>query len=100
MTAAFFLTFTAALAQAQLTTETKDALFLLRDVRLLAGPVQRQQKTIELDDVGKAGFYDVDIPLAADLFTGKTKITVTLQAHPGNSAGGIFDLRLLNDSLK
>jgi hypothetical protein len=52
-------------------------------------------KTTSLTDTGEAKFYNVDIPLAVDQLNGKKKITVKLQAHSGNTAGGLFDLRLL-----
>ena len=45
-------------------------------------------------------FYDKVYPLPAELLQGKTKVTVKLQAHPGNFAGGVFGVRvarLLND---
>ncbi|BCM89295.1 hypothetical protein IAD21_01140 [Abditibacteriota bacterium] len=52
--------------------------------------------TTSLGDTGKADFYTVDLPLAPQLLAGKTQITVKFQAHTGNSAGGLFDLRVLN----
>lgn len=44
----------------------------------------------------KEQFEAVRYPLPADRLTGKQKITVTFKAHPGNYAGGIFDLRILS----
>ena len=40
-------------------------------------------------------FYDEVYPVPADLTKGKEKVTVRFQAHPGRTAGGIFDCRVL-----
>ena len=40
-------------------------------------------------------FYDEVYPIPADLTKGKNKVTVRFQAHPGKTAGGIFDCRTL-----
>ena len=40
-------------------------------------------------------FYDQTYPLPADLTKGKSQVTVTFQAHPGQMAGGVFGLRVL-----
>ena len=40
-------------------------------------------------------FYDEVYPIPADATKGKEKITVRFQAHPGRTAGGIFDCRVL-----
>jgi len=40
-------------------------------------------------------FYDEIYPIPADLTKGKDKVTVRFQAHPGRTAGGIFDCRIL-----
>lgn len=40
-------------------------------------------------------FEAMRYPLPADLLEGRKQITVTFEPHPGNYAGGIFDLRLL-----
>ncbi len=40
-------------------------------------------------------FFDVDHELPLELTRGKTKVTVILQAHPGNMAGGLFGLSML-----
>ncbi len=42
---------------------------------------------------GKEGFFTVEYPLPTALTDGKTKVTVRFQAKPGETAGGIFDLR-------
>ncbi|MBE3071242.1 MAG: glycoside hydrolase family 127 protein [Planctomycetes bacterium] len=40
-------------------------------------------------------FFDEVYAIPADLLRGKQKVTVRFQAHPGNTAGGIFGLRVL-----
>jgi hypothetical protein len=41
-------------------------------------------------------FFDVQYPIPQDLVQGKTKVTVRFQAARGATAGGIFDLRILD----
>jgi len=38
-------------------------------------------------------FFEVTYPVPAELTRGKEKITVRFQAHPGNTAGGVYGLR-------
>jgi hypothetical protein len=47
--------------------------------------------------LGKAPnrFYDVTYTIPADLTEGRNKVTVKLQAHAGNTAGGLFGARTL-----
>jgi hypothetical protein len=40
-------------------------------------------------------FVAVQYPLPADWLSGKTTVTVRFNPHPGHTAGGIFDLRVL-----
>jgi hypothetical protein len=40
-------------------------------------------------------FFDVTYPIPAAVLAGKEKVTVKLQAHPGNSAGGLFGARTM-----
>jgi hypothetical protein len=40
-------------------------------------------------------FYDEVVPLPAELTAGKQRITVRFQAHPGNTAGGAFGVRIV-----
>ena len=40
-------------------------------------------------------FFDVEYPIPADLLKGKEKITVKFQAHPDNTAGGVFEVATL-----
>lgn len=51
--------------------------------------------TTTLDSSRPAAFYDVTYPLPAALAAGRTSITVTFRAKPGNTAGGLFDLRVV-----
>ncbi|MHB0956761.1 MAG: beta-L-arabinofuranosidase domain-containing protein [Pirellulaceae bacterium] len=40
-------------------------------------------------------FFDVCYPIPAELTKGKQRVTVRLQAHPNNFAGGLFGCRIL-----
>ena len=40
-------------------------------------------------------FYDEVHPLPEKLTQGKERITVKFQAHPGNTAGGVFGVRTM-----
>jgi hypothetical protein len=40
-------------------------------------------------------FFDVTYPIPAAVLAGREKVTVKLQAHPGNSAGGLFGARTM-----
>ena len=40
-------------------------------------------------------FYDVEYDLPPELLAGKSTVTVKLQAHSGQIAGGLYDLRVL-----
>ena len=39
-------------------------------------------------------FYDVTYTIPSKLTRGREKVTVRLQAHPGNFAGGLFGARV------
>lgn len=45
-------------------------------------------------------FYDEIHSLPAELTQGKERITVKFQAHPGNTAGGVFGVRVLRTDTK
>ena len=47
-------------------------------------------------------FWDATYPIPAELTHGKEKVTVKMQAQPGNFAGGLFGSRLMlvNTNLK
>jgi hypothetical protein len=51
--------------------------------------------TQKLDRNKPESFFDQIYPVPPELTKGKGKITVRFEAHPGNTAGGVFDLRLL-----
>lgn len=51
--------------------------------------------TTSLTRVKPDEFYDKVYPLPEDLMRGKSKITVKLQAHSGNFAGGVFGVRVV-----
>ena len=42
------------------------------------------------------GFFDVRHDLPPDLTRGRAKVTVMFRAHPGNVAGGLFGLRIVD----
>jgi DUF1680 family protein len=47
---------------------------------------------------GKTGrFYDVEYKLPASMISGKTKITVKIDANHGKTAGRVFGVRTIND---
>lgn len=61
-------------------------------------PVREQPLRFEtgpLGDAGKDDFLHVEIPLPAAVIQDRSSVTIRFQAHPGNMAGGLFDLRLL-----
>ncbi len=58
--------------------------------------VDGQRLTTEsLGDTGKDEFVHTTLALPRSLLAGKSKVTVKFQAHPGNTAGGLFELRIL-----
>jgi hypothetical protein len=54
--------------------------------------------TTSLGDTGKAEFYDVETPIPAELTRGRERVTVRFQPQEGNTAGGLFGLRVLPKS--
>ena len=51
--------------------------------------------TQALNDNRPGEFFDVAYPIPAELTKGKQKVTVRLQAHPGEFAGGLFGCRTI-----
>jgi DUF1680 family protein len=51
--------------------------------------------TLTLGDTGKDEFVSRDLLVPAGLIRDKTMLNVRFQAKPGNTAGGLFDLRIL-----
>jgi len=50
----------------------------------------------KLEHEKPGAFFDAAYPIPADLIGDKTKVTVRIQAEPGATAGGLFDLRIVN----
>ncbi len=40
-------------------------------------------------------FYDESTPLPESMTRGKQSVTIKFQSHPGNFAGGVFGLRVM-----
>ncbi len=51
--------------------------------------------TVSLDGNHPEDFYTVRYRLPAEMVEGRERVTVRFQAHPGNMAGGVFDVRVL-----
>ncbi len=49
--------------------------------------------SLHIDQPGK--FWDANYPIPAELTRGKAKVTIKLQAHPANFAGGLFGCRVV-----
>ena len=49
----------------------------------------------DLHDNKPGEFFDVEYPVPTDLTRGKNKVTVRFQAVPHGTAGGVFDLRMM-----
>jgi len=49
-----------------------------------------------LSDTGPDDFMNTDLALSKKLLRGKSEISVKLHAKPGNTAGGLLDLRVLD----
>ena len=54
--------------------------------------------TQKLDNNAPNKLFDIVHPLPKELLQGKTAITVRLEAHPGNTAGGLFGCRVVETS--
>ena len=52
-------------------------------------------KTDEIRPEGVDGLIEREIALPHDVIKGKASVTVTFKAHEGNTAGGLFDLRVI-----
>ncbi len=61
---------------------------------LLDGVKIGEQK---LDNTRPGEFYNVLYPIPPALIKGKTIVTVRFEAHPGNTAGGLFGLRIVGE---
>jgi hypothetical protein len=74
------------------------ALYWGRETGARTFEVQVRGRTIAkttLGDHGSDDFYAVETPIPEELTRGQAAVTIRFQAHPGNMAGGLFDLRIL-----
>ena len=51
--------------------------------------------TTSLGDTGKAEFRDIESPIPEEITRGKNTVTVRFQPKEGNTAGGLFGLRVM-----
>jgi DUF1680 family protein len=64
-----------------------------RTFDILADGVRVATQSLQNDRPGQ--FFDVAYPLPEELTRGKEKITIRFQARPGNTAGGLYGLRVV-----
>lgn len=64
-----------------------------RTFDILADGVRIATQSLQSDRPGQ--FFDVTYPIPVELTRGKDKITVRFQARPGNTAGGLYGLRVI-----
>ena len=64
-----------------------------RRFRILVDDKEVGRQVLESDKPG--AFFGVEYPVPEELTKGKKEVTVKLEAEPGATAGGIFDLRVL-----
>jgi uncharacterized protein len=55
--------------------------------------------TQNLDRNRPGEFFDLELPVPDEMTRGKERVTVKFQAHDGNTAGGLFGLRMLKADL-
>lgn len=66
-----------------------------RTFDILVDGVKVATQTLNNDKPGQ--FFDVTYPIPGELTLGKQKVTVRFQARPGNTAGGLYGLRMLKE---
>ena len=68
-----------------------------RTFDIVVDGVRVGQQRIERHKPGSSTktFFDVDYPLAADLVSGKQKVTVRFQATEGNETAGVYGIRVV-----
>ena len=74
--------------------------YLARERGQRSFDVQVDGKTIftdNLTDTGKPGFVFREMPIPPELLAGKKTVEVKFVPKPGNTAGGIFGLRMVHD---
>jgi uncharacterized protein len=54
--------------------------------------------TTTLDSNHPEQFYDVTYTIPAEATAGKEKVTIRFEAHPGNTAGGVFGIRTFKNA--
>ena len=64
---------------------------------ILVDGVRVATQSLQNDRPGQ--FFDVTYTLPEELTRGKQKVTIRFQAHPGNTAGGLYGLRVVRRSL-
>ena len=64
-----------------------------RNFDILVDGVKIASQSLQNDKPGQ--FFDVTYAIPEELTRGKTKITVRFQAQPGNTAGGLYGLRVI-----
>jgi hypothetical protein len=67
-----------------------------RSFDILADGVKIATQSLQNDKPGQ--FFEVTYAIPEELTRGKTKITFRFQAHPGNTAGGFYGLRVIHRS--
>jgi len=68
-----------------------------RNFDILADGVRVATQSLQNDKPGQ--FFDVTYPIPVELTRGKEKVTVRFQARPGNTAGGLYGLRVVRGNL-
>jgi uncharacterized protein len=68
-----------------------------RNFDILVDGVRIATQSLQQDRPGQ--FFDVTYPVSEELTRGKEKVTVRFQAHPGNTAGGLYGLRVVRRGL-
>ncbi|HOZ47746.1 MAG TPA: glycoside hydrolase family 127 protein [Candidatus Hydrogenedentes bacterium] len=64
-----------------------------REFDVLVDGVVVGSESLNKDKPGE--LFRVEYPLTSELTQGKAKVTVRFQAHPGNTAGGVFECAIL-----
>lgn len=64
-----------------------------RTFDVLVDSTRLETRTLNMDRPGE--FFEVELALPRDLVTGKERVTVRFDAHPGQTAGGVFGCEVL-----
>ncbi|MCA1619983.1 MAG: glycoside hydrolase family 127 protein [Acidobacteria bacterium] len=68
-----------------------------RNFDILVDGVRVATQSLQNDRPGQ--FFDVTYPIPVELTRGREKVTVRFQARPGNTAGGLYGLRVVRGNL-